>query len=98
MSLLQQKCPEVLELTVAAPLFSITSNDNDTASNGVQRMASQFNAPFWGPLPLDPLLLRACERGECFTLSYPTKTASTQLMSFVEQLTTALPVAMDTGA
>jgi Mrp family chromosome partitioning ATPase len=91
LAMIQEKCPEILDLNVSAPLFS-----NDDIVSGAQAMAQQYKVPYWGCLPLDPALLKACELGQCFAESFPEKEAARQLQHFVKRLTQALPVDMDT--
>jgi len=40
-------------------------------TGGAVQMCNEMNVPFLGSIPLDPLLLRACEKGESYTANYP---------------------------
>jgi Mrp family chromosome partitioning ATPase len=40
-------------------------------SGGPRAMAERFEVPFLGALPIDPLLLRACEAGESYVVKHP---------------------------
>ncbi|RYG52083.1 ATP-binding protein [archaeon] len=42
------------------------------AGRGPAGMAADFGVPFLGGIPLDPLLLRACEAGEAYVDAHPT--------------------------
>ena len=59
LSLLREKCPEVLSMIASADVFPPTGY-------GPRGMATKFNVPYLGTLPLDPNLLKACEDGTCF--------------------------------
>lgn len=85
---LRDKCPEVFDCVVSSDLFSITQH------NGAERMAQDFGCPFWGRLPLDPKLLKACEEGQGYVTVSPEAPASQALKLFCEKLTAALPVSM----
>lgn len=102
---LRTSCPEALECMVHAKLFEAgNDNNNETGDNdndntgastsAVEQMAAHANAPFWGRLPLDPLLLQACERGQGYASLYPNAPASIALQQFVDKLVQRLPVAM----
>lgn len=66
-----------------------------TSGGGPRGMADKFNVPYLGKLPLDPNLLKACERGESFVEKYPSSPASSPLNSIVDKLILALPVEDD---
>lgn len=86
---LKEKCPHLLEMVATSKLFQ-----TDSGSSGTQKMADQFDVPFWGSLPLDNKLLKACEEGKAFVESNPESPAAKMLSGFVEKLTTKLPVEM----
>jgi Mrp family chromosome partitioning ATPase len=84
---LKDKCPEVLEAVASSQLFSVSHG-------GVERMATDYNVPFWGRLPLDPNLLEACENGKCFVDARPEAKAAVVLKDLCKKLVTVLPVDM----
>ncbi len=88
LSLLREKCPEVLSMIASADVFPPTGF-------GPRGMASKFNVPYLGKLPLDPNLLKACEDGKCFVETYPTSPAAKPLNNIVDNLILALPVEDD---
>ena len=45
------------------PCCSTKSDIFAGAPQGAEKMASEFNVPFLGAIPLDPRLVQACERG-----------------------------------
>ena len=58
--LLSEKCPELLtDYTVTSNLFTLQPGRTE-------QMATAYQCDFWGSLPLDPDLLKACEDGLCF--------------------------------
>ena len=88
LSLLREKCPEVLSMIASADVFPPTGY-------GPRGMATKFNVPYLGKLPLDPNLLKACEDGTCFVEKYPTSPAAKPLNDIVDSLILALPVEDD---
>ena len=88
LSLLREKCPEVLSMIASADVFPPTGY-------GPRGMASKFNVPYLGKLPLDPNLLKACEDGKCFVDKYPMSPAAKPLNDIVDNLILALPVEED---
>lgn len=91
MQLLSQKCPEILQCRLSSNLFV------GTCSDGAERMAKDYQVPFWGKLPLDHDLLQACEDGKPFVQTNPHAPAAKVLKSFSEQLVKTLPVEMEHG-
>ncbi|KAL7443782.1 hypothetical protein ACHAXH_009591 [Discostella pseudostelligera] len=88
LSLLREKCPEVLSMIASADVFPPTGF-------GPRGMAAKFNVPYLGKLPLDPNLLKACEDGTCFVEKYPISPAAKPLNDIVDNLILALPVEDD---
>lgn len=88
LSLLREKCPEVLSMIAGAEVFP-------PSGGGPRGMAEKFNVPYLGKLPLDPNLLKACEDGTSFVDKYPTSPATSPLNSIVDKLILALPVEDD---
>lgn len=85
LSLLREKCPEVLSMIAATDVFP-------TSGTGPKGMADKFNVPYLGKLPLDPNLLKSCEDGVSFVDTYPSSPATSPLNSVVDKLILALPV------
>jgi Mrp family chromosome partitioning ATPase len=88
MSILNEKCPEVLSMMITTDIFP-------SSGLGPQGMASQYNVPYLGKLPLDPNLLKACEEGASFVEKYSTSPAVKPLNDIVDKLILALPVEDD---
>lgn len=84
---LQECCPELFAYTVSAEVFA-------AYKGGGERMANEFNIPFWGRLPLDPNLLKACEEGQAFVKTCPNSPASNSLLEFCKKIIHQLPVEM----
>ena len=82
---LQASCPEALEATVSADIFP-------TTGGGPKAMATQYDVPYWGILPLDPNLLTSCEQGKVFVEEHPNSPATKALKHFCEQITSTLKV------
>jgi len=55
---LKTHCPELVDLVAVADVFPKGSK------GGAEGMADQFGVPFFGRLPLDPRITRACEAGK----------------------------------
>lgn len=88
LSLLREKCPEVLSMIATADVFP-------PSGNGPRGMAEKFAVPYLGKLPLDPNLLKACEDGVSFVEKYPSSPAASPLNAIVDGLILALPVEDD---
>jgi Mrp family chromosome partitioning ATPase len=88
---LQEKCPHVLDCLVSSDLFSVTHK------GGTEKMAKDYNIDFWGRLPLDPELLKACEEGKGFVHVRPDAPAALALEDFCSRLVKELPVNMMEG-
>ena len=88
LSMLREKCPEVLSMVAATDVFT-------TSGLGPKGMADKFNVPYLGKLPLDQNLLKACEDGTSFVDKYPSSPAASPLNSIVDKLILALPVEDD---
>lgn len=87
MQKIQESCPEALDCIVNAEIFA-------PYKGGGERMASDLGLPFWGRLPLDPKLLKACEEGKSFVALYPDAIASARLRGFCQNIISTLPVDM----
>ena len=88
LQILKEKCPEVLSMSVKVDVFA-------PSNGGPQKMASDFNVPFLGSLPLDPNLLKSCENGVCFVEHYNDSSATKPLNHIVDRLIEALPVVLE---
>ncbi|GKZ00139.1 hypothetical protein MPSEU_000967200 [Mayamaea pseudoterrestris] len=89
LSKLKETCPEMLDMIVNSDVFS-------TTHGGAEKMANDYGAPFWGTLPLDPDLLKACEDGKAFCELKKDAVAAKALVELARKLTVALPVDMST--
>lgn len=87
MKLLQEKCPELLEMNISTNVFP-------SSGTGPKGMAEKFNVPFLGRIPLDPNLLQCCEKGQCFVDTYGESDSAAvgPFNDLVDGLITALPV------
>lgn len=82
---LQEKCPEVLDMVAASNIFPMTGS-------GAKGMAEQYGVPYWGQLPMDPDLLKACDEGKSFVEQCPDSLAAKALNSYVDRIIKNLPV------
>lgn len=85
LEILREKCPEVLDLTVASNVFA-------PSGNGPKGMAEKFNVKYLGSLPLDPNLLKSCEDGVCFVQHYKESPAVRYVNIIVDTILSDLPV------
>jgi len=53
------------------PCCKTSSQVFPPSGEGPRGMARQFGVPFLGALPIDPMLLQACERGQAFVTATP---------------------------
>ena len=60
MAMIRERCPELLALRAVADVFP-------RANGGAEAMATKFNVPFLGRVPLDPSITKACESGTSYT-------------------------------
>jgi Mrp family chromosome partitioning ATPase len=88
LSILREKCPELMEMSVAANVFP-------PSGTGPRGMAKKFNVPYLGALPLDPNLLKSCDEGKCFVQSFPYSAAVSAMNSIADHIVKALPVEED---
>jgi Mrp family chromosome partitioning ATPase len=84
---LHESCPEAFGCIVNAEIFA-------PYKGGAERMATELGLPFWGRLPLDPKLLKACEEGKPFVTLHPESVASARLKDFSQNIVSILPVDM----
>jgi Mrp family chromosome partitioning ATPase len=82
---LKEKCPEVLEMVSASNIFP-------TTGSGAKGMADQYKVPYWGKLPMDSDLLKACDEGKSFVDTCPDSLAAKALNGFVDRIIKSLPV------
>lgn len=85
---LKEKCPQVLDMFATSDLFQ------GNLASGAQDMATQHSIPYWGKLPLDTELLKACEEGKAFVQVAPASPAAKIMNGFAERITKGLPVDM----
>jgi Mrp family chromosome partitioning ATPase len=85
---LKEKCPEVLNLIASANVFP-------PSGDGPKGMASRFNVPYLGAIPLDPNLLKSCENGLCYVQAFPNSTAVSAMNKVADSIVRALPVEED---
>ena len=82
---LKEKCPEILSMFASANVFP-------PSGSGPRGMASQFQVPYLGAIPLDPNLLKSCEEGKCFVQGFPESAAASSMNAIADQVLKALPV------
>jgi hypothetical protein len=82
---LQESCPQVLKTLVSATIYP-------PSGGGPKEMAEQYGVPYWGVLPMDPDLLRACESGKAFVEECPNSMAAKALQDFSKNITSTFPV------
>lgn len=82
--ILSQKCPEILDVIAAANVFA-------PSGAGPKGMATKYNIPYLGAIPLDPNLLKSCEDGLCFVQAFPGSTAVAAVNKIADSITQALP-------
>lgn len=88
LQMIKDKCPEILQLSIKCDVFP-------PSNGGPKIMACNFNVPFWGSLPLDPNLLKACENGQCFVEHFTESSATKSLNTIVDHLVEALPISFE---
>lgn len=87
LEMIRTKCPEILtDFTVHTSVF---------AGAGAQKMALEYQCPFWGQLPLDPILLQATDTGACYSSISPNATAAVRFQEFCRKLLQTCPLPMD---
>lgn len=89
LEILREKCPEALECVAKMQLFAGVSA---TGGDGAEQMATDHGVPFWGRLPLDPDLLKACEQGKPFVEARASAPAARAIEDFCHRITEVLPV------
>ena len=82
LALLAERCPELLGLSVCSDVFP-------SAGGGAEAMARSFGVPFFGRVPLDPEITRACEAGRSYTEGARLRGARSLLQPIVERLLAA---------
>jgi Mrp family chromosome partitioning ATPase len=86
---LKEHCPE---LFADGTNISVSSTLYPASGGGPKEMASRYNVPYWGLLPMDPDLLQACEHGKAFVEEKPESLAAKALMGFCNKIIAKLPV------
>jgi Mrp family chromosome partitioning ATPase len=67
-------------------------SDNDAGGiGGARQLASDMYVPLLGSIPLDPTLLKCCERGQGLVTAHPTSAAAQPLLDLAHQLLVAVP-------
>jgi hypothetical protein len=52
-------------------------------------MAARFGVPFLGALPIDPVLLGACEAGQAYVVHHPKAVGVAPLLAVIEKIVKA---------
>lgn len=83
---LRREFPEIFQYQISTNLFTIQPGN-------AEKMAMEYGTEFWGRLPLDPMLLHACEHGQPFVVDqYPQSQAARALDAFAKNLVQKCPV------
>lgn len=53
---------------------------------GAKKLAQEYNIPFLGQIPLDPIVMQSCEKGRSIIRDYPHSPTSIALLKIVRQL------------
>jgi hypothetical protein len=67
-------------------------------TGGGAKLAADTGVPFLGSLPLDPQLLRACEKGQSYLATQPDATGRAAFQNFVANVLAATPELAATAA
>jgi len=87
LELIRLRCPELLRVNLESDLFRLTeSTSSGEQSNTPEAMARSFNVPYFGKLPMDPNMMRACEEGKSFLEAYPHSPAARPFVEVVRRL------------
>jgi Flp pilus assembly CpaE family ATPase len=62
------------------------STSSGEQSNTPEAMARSFIVPYFGKLPMDPNMMRACEEGKSFLEAYPHSPAARPFAEVVRRL------------
>jgi Mrp family chromosome partitioning ATPase len=83
---LRNEFPELFQYQISTNLFTIQPGT-------AEHMAKEYGTEFWGRIPLDPLLLYACEHGQPFVVDqYPQSQAARALDTLAKKLVQKCPV------
>jgi Mrp family chromosome partitioning ATPase len=80
---IRSTCPELMDCLIKAPLFTPATG---AVENTPCSMASKFNVPYLGRLPMDPNMMAACEKGESFLELFPSSVAAEPFSNIVDKL------------
>lgn len=72
-----------------------TSEIFKATTGGGAALAADYGVPFYGSIPLDPRIARACDDGEAFVEEYPESLAAQAYMTIAKRVQEALPVERD---
>lgn len=79
-------CPKCTKTT---EIFKARA-EGPTKKKGGEKLAEDFNVPFWGRIPLDPRLMQSCEEGEALSTKFPDSPAALALDAIAARLVTAI--------
>jgi Mrp family chromosome partitioning ATPase len=87
LELIRLRCPELLQVNLESDLFRLPeSTSSGEQSNTPEAMARSFIVPYFGKLPMDPNMMRACEEGKSFLEAYPHSPAARPFAEVVRRL------------
>jgi len=93
---LRKHCPELFTNNNGGEMndnnISVSSTLYPASGGGPKAMATQYNLPYWGLLPMDPDLLQACEHGQAFVEERPNSLAAKALNDYCQKIITKFPV------
>jgi Mrp family chromosome partitioning ATPase len=89
---LRKHCPELFSDSGESNNISVSSTLYPASGGGPKAMATQYNVPYWGLLPMDPDLLQACEHGQAFVEERPNSLAAKALNDYCQKIITKFPV------
>lgn len=85
---IQESCPEFFDLQLRSDLFAATESSSRINPKG---MASKFDVPYLGNLPMDPNMMKSCEDGYSFLELYPDSVAAGSFKAIVDKVIAATP-------
>lgn len=65
------------------PCCQTVTNIFPVSGSGPEGMAAKFGVPYLGKIPLDPVMLASCEKGEAYITAHPDAPAAKPLLDIV---------------
>lgn len=73
------------------PCCKTKSDIFPAVTGGAMGMCTEMKVPYLGCIPLDPQLLRCCEKGKSYLAEHPEGTAAQPFQSFIDNLMNSTP-------